>query len=114
MKKILFIGLLFVIGCRDIRNEAGPIIYENGVVESLTYTPSHTYIIDHQRETYIVILKCPSGKFHVEDKKLWGTLSEGDNITVGYRENFIIEYKNGQEISRRLYGISFFNVNKRN
>ena len=133
MIKILFyismflygmVGGFYLLGAKDIRPEPGPILYENGIVDSLIYSPRYrvrelpnsgdAYIVDDQREIYIVVFKCSFGKLYVEDKELWGILSEGDNASVGYREIFIIEYKNKKEISKKLHSRIFVSVNKRN
>ena len=132
MIKILFYISVFCVGVagghylcgiKEIRPEPGPILYENGIVDSLIYSPRYrikelansgdAYIVDDQREMYIIIFKCSFGKLYVEDKELWGTLSEKDKVSVGYREIFTIEYKNGQEISKKLHSRSFVSAHKR-
>jgi hypothetical protein len=115
IKKILYVGLLFITGCSGdrVRREYGSVLFEKGIVETSTYTPGHTYIIDDQRATYVLIFKGPFGKFHVEDKQLWETLSVGDSVTIEYREVFLVRYINNEEISRTLdknYGKIFVKV----
>jgi hypothetical protein len=127
MIKKLCLILLLVVGCRDIRKEAGPILNENATVVDLIYSPSH-----HSRsldlgltsggdlsftptsvsipERHGVVFKCQHGKFYVEDKELWLKLIEGDDVVVEYKELFYVEYENGVEISRELYKMDFLGV----
>jgi len=127
MKKILFVGMLLLAGCRDIRKESGPLLSEEAVVVDLVYSPGH-----HSSDLDIgvtsggdvsftptsisipakhgVVFRCQHGKFYTESKELWGSLMEGDNVIIDYKELFYVEYENGLEISRELYKMDFLGV----
>lgn len=130
MKKYsCFLVLLLILGCRDIRKESSAILYENAVVDGLIYSPPH-----HSRDIDIgltsggnlsftptsvsiperhgVVFKCQHGKFYIESKSLWESLSQGDRVVIDYQELFKVEYKDGKEISRELYDLHFLGAHK--
>ena len=128
MKKYsCFLVLLFTLGSRDIRKESSAVLYEDAVVDGLIYSPSHhssrmdvgittggnlslTPTSVSIPERHGVVFKCQHGKFYIESKSLWQSLSQGDRVVIEYQELFKVEYKDGKEISRELYDLDFLSA----
>lgn len=104
--------------------EYGPELTEQGRVDQTVYAPrSHSsgtsvgmdgkvgFVSVSTPEQYAVVFQCEHGKFVLEGtqnaERMWRSLSEGDSVTIVYREGF-----RGDGDERRLVDYDFIDARK--
>lgn len=131
-KSILFLLMIFIVGCIKIKRESSGILYEQAMVVDLVYTPAThgsgisptidtnldlgiSFTSVDVEERYAVVFECKHGKFIVQNnqtqaKKLWNRLKEGQIVTVSYKEEFETTYDDEKPIERRLIKYDFLDA----
>ncbi|MAF13341.1 MAG: hypothetical protein CMI53_00405 [Parcubacteria group bacterium] len=66
-------------------------------------------------ESWAVVFECEHGKFVIQGAKekheaLWNKLSEGQEVTVQYREEYRVVYEGEEVMSRELVDYDFLDA----
>ena len=129
MKKLLAItALLTLFACADIRIETSDILTEQGKVEllvfskgfhdsdvdvgmnfdgDLTFTPRSISVPDR----YGVVFSCEHGnKFYIQSRELFDTLTQGQKVTIYYKEIYRCRYEDNVLKERVLIDYDFLDA----
>lgn len=122
------------LGCREVAIEYSKEITERATVVDLVYTPSRhgtgagpTFDITgdgglgiavtsvNVPERYAVVFRCQHGKFIVQGdqqktKEHWNRLTEGQEVTVRYREVYEVVYEDDKPVEKSLVKYDFIDA----
>ncbi len=132
---VLLLPLVALLGgCKREVVEYSEVLTEPATVVDLVYTPSRHgsgvgpsfdltgdggigfAVTDVSiPERYAVIFRCAHGKFIVQNdqnlvRRLWNELTEGQRVTVSYREQYSATYEDKELLSRRLTKYHFIDA----
>lgn len=107
MRRLVVVALVALAGCHETEYSAE--LRESGRVEQVTYLPSESstgvgmtsggnlaVVTSSTSAKYVIVFSCLHGKFTLsptsaQSKELFKRLSQGDSVTIRYREVYHIK-----------------------
>ena len=132
MKKLLLLCLLVLPGCIQWKTTYSPELREQAVVVDLAYCPpTHgsgtgvgvtgggniavSSVSVSTQPAWATVFRCQHGQFIVQGEETYRSVSEGDTVTVVYREVYRDDYdtKLKEYVKRTLVDYDFLYVENR-